>query len=118
MMLNRRSGRRAGTRCRASERPWRSAPPSSCRGARPVSADWLTGSVTFLDADRLVAAGGALEAALIERVVLALPGQHGPLNVTTTADGRLAIVLFSQGVMAFVGGRFGIDAERLPDSGA
>lgn len=105
----------------ASEEP-ASAPAPSPPPAPPptvaISADWLNGSVTFLDADRLVAAGGTLEAALIERVVLALPGQHGPLNVATTADGRLAIVLLSQGVMAFVGGRFGIDAERLPDSGA
>ena len=83
----------------ASEEP-ASAPAPSPPPAPPptvaISADWLNGSVTFLDADRLVAAGGTLEAALIERVVLGLPGQHGPLNVATTADGRLAIVLLSQ----------------------
>lgn len=83
-----------------------------------VSADWLNGSVTFLDADQLVAAGGTREAALIERVMLAAPGEHGPLTVATTADGRRAVVLLSPGVMAFVGGRFGIDAESLPDTGA
>ena len=83
-----------------------------------VSADWLNDSVTFLDADQLVAAGGTREAALTERVMLAAPGEHGPLTVATTADGRRAVVLLSPGVMAFVGGRFGIDAESLPDTGA
>ena len=105
----------------ASEEPASAPVPSPSPAPPPavaISADWLNGSVTFLDADRLVAAGGTFEEALIERVVLAPPGQHGPLTVATTADGRRAIVLLSQGVMAFVGGRFGIDAESLPDTGA
>ena len=101
--------------------PEEPAPAAALAPALPtvaVSADWLNGSVTFLDADQLVAAGGTREAALIERVMLAAPGEHGPLTVATTADGRRAVVLLSPGVMAFVGGRFGIDAESLPDTGA
>ena len=82
-----------------------------------VSADWLNGSLSFVDLDALLGPGGTPEEALISRVELASDGQ-GPLSVAITPDGSLAVVLLSQGVMAFVGERLGIDADTLPNTGA
>ncbi len=81
-----------------------------------ISADWQNGSLSFLDADALLAPGGTFEDALIERMPLAAPGEQGPLTVVTTGDGTRAIVLRSNGVMAFVGARIGIDAGNSPSS--
>ena len=81
-----------------------------------LSADWLNGSVTWLDLDQLVAPNGTLEKALIDRLDLSPEGQQGPLYIVPTADGRRAVVLLSPGVMAFVGGRLGVDIDSLPSS--
>lgn len=83
-----------------------------------VSADWLNGSISFVDRDVLLAPSGTFEEALIERLDIGARGEQGPLTVAITADGRRAVVLRSNGVMAFVGGRIGIDAEALPGAGA
>ena len=74
--------------------------------------------MSFLDLDALVAPGGTFDAALIEQVDLAPRGQLGPLTVALTADGSRAVVLLSPGVLAFVGGRLGVDTDGLPDTGA
>ena len=94
------------------------APVESPATSVAISADWQNGSLSFLDADALLAPGGTFEDALIERMPLAAPGEQGPLNIVTTADGTLAIVLRSNGVMAFVGARIGIDGDALPTAGS
>ena len=83
-----------------------------------ISADWLNGTLSVVDLDALAAPGGTLEAALVRRVELAPPGDQGPLTLSITPDGRKAVVLLSQGVMAFVGGRIGIDTDTLPATGS
>ena len=83
-----------------------------------ISADLFNGSVSFLDLDALVASDGTRDDALIERVQLAPPDQQGPLTVAVTADGARAVVLLSQGVLAFVGGRLGVDTDALPSTGS
>ncbi len=83
-----------------------------------LSADWLNGSVTWLDLDQLVAPNGTLEKVLIDRLDLSPEGQQGPLYIVSTADGRRAVVLLSPGGMAFVGGRLGVDIDSLPSSEA
>ena len=83
-----------------------------------LSADWLNGSVTWLDLGQLITPGGTLDRALITKVNITTEGQQGPLQLVPTADGRRAVVLLSSGVMAFVGARLGIDTESLPTTGA
>ncbi|HCE02777.1 MAG TPA: hypothetical protein DEQ98_06000, partial [Acidobacteria bacterium] len=83
-----------------------------------ISADLFNGSVSFLDLDALVASDGTRDDALVERVQLAPPDQQGPLTVAVTADGARAVVLLSQGVLAFVGGRFAVDTDALPSTGS
>lgn len=83
-----------------------------------ISADLFNGSVSFLDLDALVASDGTRDDALVERVQLAPPNQQGPLTVAVTADGARAVVLLSQGVLAFVGGRFAVDTDALPSTGS
>ena len=83
-----------------------------------ISADWLNGTLSVVDLDALAAPGGTLEAALVRRIELALPGEQGPLTLSITPDGRKAVVLLSQGVMAFVGDRIGIDTDSLPAAGS
>ena len=83
-----------------------------------LSADWLNGSVTWLDLGQLITPGGTLDGALIAKVNITTEGQQGPLQLVPTADGRRAVVLLSSGVMAFVGARLGIDTESLPATGA
>ena len=82
-----------------------------------ISADWLNGSLSFLDADVLLAVGGRYEAALLERLDLSPYGQ-APLSLDLTDDGRLAVVLLSRGVMSFVGARLGVETDQLPQTGA
>ena len=82
-----------------------------------ISADWLNNTVSFLDANTLLAPGGTLEGALIERLDLSPYGQ-APLSLAVTDDGRLAVVLLSRGIMSFVGARLGVEAEQLPQTGA
>ena len=94
------------------------APPPAAEPTLAISADLFNGSVSFLDLDTLVAPGGTLDAALLEQVDLAPRGQHGPLTIALTADGSRAVVLLSPGVLAFVGGRLGVDTDNLPDTGA
>ncbi len=106
----------------ASDEPVPASIPAEPVPASPVtvaiSADLFNGSVSFLDFDALVAADGTRAAALIEQMDLAPVGQHGPLTVAVTADGSRAVVLVSPGVLAFVGGRLGVDTDNLPDTGA
>ena len=106
--------------CASEEQPpsQTPAPVSAPAPTVAISADWMNGSVSFLDRDTLLAPDGTLEEALIERLDLATHGEQGPLNVVTTADGTRAVILRSNGVMAFVGGRIGIDVEALPEAGA
>jgi hypothetical protein len=82
-----------------------------------ISADWLNGSLSFLDADVLLAAQGSYEAALLQQLDLSAYGQ-APLSLDVTDDGRLAVVLLSRGVMSFVGARLGVEADQLPQTGA
>lgn len=100
---------------------------SGCSGeneARPeqvsrrlaISADWLNGSISLLDFDRLVSAGGTREDAIIEQIDLRAYGA-APLSVDFTPDGRLAVILLSGGVMPYLAGRLGIDASDLPTTG-
>ena len=105
----------------ATEKP----APASVQTAEPVSdravaitADWLNGSLSIVDLDHLMAPGSSLEASLMDRLDLAEQGEQGPLTVSITPDGGQAVVLLSQGVMAFVGGRLGIDVDALPATGA
>ncbi len=95
-----------------------SAPPPPPAPMLAVSADWLNGSVSLLDRDVLLAPGATFDDALIARMDVGVPGEQGPLTVATTADGRHAIIVRSNGVMAFVGGQIGIDADALPEAGA
>lgn len=83
-----------------------------------LSADLFNGSVSLLDLDRLIASDGTYEGALLDQVALAAPGEIGPLTAAVTADGGRAVVLMSPGVLAFVGGRMGVDTETLPMTGA
>ena len=85
------------------------APDPAARLA--ISADWLNDSLSFLDADALVAPGGNLDSALIEHIDLAPYGQ-APLSLDLTDDGTLAVVLLSRGVMSFVGARLGIETDQ------
>jgi DNA-binding beta-propeller fold protein YncE len=101
----------------AAEEPAPAAEPAPST-TLAISADLFNGSVSLLDLDALVASDGSRDAALIEQVPLAPPGQQGPLTLAITADGTRAVVLLSQGVLAFVGGRLGVDTDNLPDTGA
>lgn len=83
-----------------------------------ISSDFLNGSVSFLGLDVLVAPGGTRASALVERVQLAPVDQQGPLTVAVTANGTRGVVLVSQGVLAFVGGRLGVDTDSLPSIGS
>ena len=74
--------------------------------------------MSFLDLDALVAPDGNRESALVERVQLTPVGHQGPLTMAITADGARAVVLLSQGVLAFVGGRLGVDTDTLPSTGS
>ncbi len=96
------------------------AAPATAQAPSPtmaISADLFNGSVSFLDLDILVAPDGTRDAALIEQLDLVPPGEQGPLTVALTRDGSRAVVLLSQGVLAFVGGRLGVDTDSLPDTG-
>ena len=96
------------------------AAPATAQAPSPtmaISADLFNGSVSFLDLDILVAPDGTRDAALIEQLDLMPPGEQGPLTVALTRDGSRAVVLLSQGVLAFVGGRLGVDTDSLPDTG-
>ncbi|MEE2638831.1 MAG: hypothetical protein VYE68_16535 [Acidobacteriota bacterium] len=94
--------------------------PRSILPAEPttvaVSADWFNDSVSFLDADTLVATDGTRDSALVETINLS-PSGRLPLVLDATEDGRHAVVLLSPGVIAFVGDRVGIASEDVPEGG-
>ncbi len=83
-----------------------------------ISADLFNGSVSFFDLDALVASDGTRDSALVERLQLAPADQQGPLTMAITAAGTRAVVLLSQGVLAFVGERLGVDTDTLPNTGS
>ncbi len=80
-----------------------------------ITADWLSGTLTLLDHDALVA-GASAETALVDTVDLSAYAP-GPLELELTPDGALAVVTVSPG---FFGGGVGgslVGSPEVPEGG-